>query len=253
MKSKIEENFLEYWNRAKRCEEEGHRLFQNGEYQTASENHIEAAELFKKVSEFIDTNDEDLQKKTLGNYHIELANSYHSLATYHFYRGEKDSALANFQSAIQEQKNALKEYETAKDQKKFKEELILLKIGLYFYSAYENICLAQIEFYKEQYHNAVEFFKIAEIHTNLELDFIAQVKDSERAQRVQARFYYIRGQISRSEALIAMQETNRKEAKEKYLQASQYLEDAAKLYPEWNEYQELSEKCRRMALAIKED
>jgi len=251
MKSKIDKDFLEHWNQAKRYEEEGHRLFQNAEYQMAAENHKNAADLFKKTLEFVDSNNEELQKKTLGNHYIELANSYHSLATYHFYRGEKDFALTNFQAALREQKNALNEYEPLKDNKKFEEELILLKIGLYFYSTYENICLAQIEFFKEKYHKAVEFFKIAEIHTNLELDFISQIKDFERSKRTQARFYYIRGQISRSEALVAMQEANGGEAKEKYLQASQYFEDASKLYPEWKEYKDLSEKSKRMGLAIK--
>lgn len=252
MKSRVNKDFLDNWNQAKEYEEEGHRLFQSAEYETAAENHNKAAELFKKALEFIDANNEELQKKTLGNYHIELANGYQSLATNHFYRGEKDFALSNFQGAIREQKIALKEYEGLKDKEKFEEDLFLLKIGLYFYSAYENICLAQIEFIKEGYRKAVEFFKIAEIHTNLEIDFITQAKDFERAKLAQARFYYIRGQISRCEALIAMQETDRKEAKEKYLQASQYFEDASKLYPEWKEYQELSRKSRRMAFAIKE-
>ena len=252
MSPTMNKEFLKSWNQAKKFEEEGHRLFQDSKYEMAAQNHKEAAEFFKNALEFVDTNNEELQKKTQGNYHIELANFYHSLATHHFYRGEKSVALGNFQGAIQEQKNALKEYEVLKDKQKFEDELILLKIGLYFYSAYENICLAQIEFFKEQYNKAVEFFNIAEIHTNLELDFVTQINDFERSKRTEARFFYIRGQISRCEALIAIQEAKRKEAKENYLQASQYFEGASNLYPEWKEYKELSEKSKRMAFAIKE-
>jgi len=244
--------FKQFWNQAKSSEEEGHRFFQEARYQIAAENHSKAAELFKKALEFVDPKDEELRKRTLGNYQIELANSYQSLATYHFYRGEKDLALTNFQGAIREQKVVIQEYEATKDKKKFANELILLKIGLYFYSAYENICLAQMEFFKEQYRKAIEFFKIAEIHTNLELDFVTQIQDFERSKRTQARCYYIRGQVLRCEALTAMQEGNRTEAKEKYLEASHHFEDASNLHPGWKENKELSEKSKRMALAIKE-
>jgi tetratricopeptide (TPR) repeat protein len=244
--------FKQFWNQAKSSEEEGHRLFHEAKFQMAAENHSKAADLFRKALEFVDPNDEEIQKRTEGNYHIELANSYQSLATYHFYRGEKEIALINFQGAIREQKVVIEEYETTKDKKKFENELVLLKIGLYFYLAYENICLAQIEFFKEQYQKAIEFFKIAEIHTNLELDFLTQIQDFERGKRTQARFHYIRGQVSRCEALTAIQEGKRKEAKGKYLEASQHFEDASKLHLGWKEYKELSEKSKRMALAIKE-
>lgn len=245
--------FKQFWNQAKSTEEEGHRLFQETKYQMAAENHNKAAELFKKALEFADPNDEEIQKKTEGNYHIELANSYQSLATYHFYRGEKEIALTNFQGAIREQKSVIEDYEAMKDKKKFENELTILKIALYFYSAYENICLAQIEFFKEQYQKAIDLFKIAEIHTNLELDFLTQIQDFERSKRTQARSHYIRGQILRCEALTAIQEGKRKEAKEKYLEASYQFEDASKLHLNWKEYRELSEKCKRMALAIKDN
>jgi tetratricopeptide (TPR) repeat protein len=244
--------FKQFWDQAKSSEEEGHKFFQIAKYQMAAENHNKAAELFKKALEFVDPNDGEIRKRAEGNYHIELANAYQSLATYHFYRGEKEIALTNFQGAIQEQKLVIQEYETTKDKKKFENELILLKIGLYFYSAYENICLAQIEFFKEQYQKAIEYFKVADIHTNLELDFVTQTQDFERSKRTQARFYYIRGQVSRCGALMAIQEGKRKEAKEKYLEASRQFEEASKLHPAWNEYKELSEKSKRMARAIKE-
>ena len=244
--------FKQFWNQANSSEEEGHRLFQESKYQLAAENHTKAAELFKKALEFVDPNNEEIKKKTLGNYHIELANSYQSLGTYHFYNGEKGLALTNFQKAIQEQKDVIQEYETMKDKKKYANELLILKVGLHFYSAYENICSAQMEFLRENYRKAIEFFKIAEIHANLELDFVSQLQDLERSKRTQARIYYIQGQVLRCEALTAIQEGNRKAAKEKYLEAARHFEDASKLHPAWKEYKDLSEKSRRMALAIKE-
>ena len=251
-KSEEMQMFEEFWNKAESAEEQGHKLFQDGKYQLAAENHKKAAELFKKALEFVDPNNEEMKKKTSGNYHIELANSYQSLATHHFYKGEKDIALSNFQRAIQEQKDVIQEYETMKEKKNYANELQILKMGLYFFSAYENICLAQMEFFKENYQKAIEFFKVAEIHENLELDFASQLQDLERARRTQARIYYIRGQVLRCEALTAIQEGSRKVAKEKYFEAAHYFEDASKLHPAWKEYKDLSEKSRRMALAIKD-
>ena len=122
---------------------------------------------------------------------------------------------------------------------------------LHFFLTHENLCSAQIAFLAEKYQKSVEYFKTAEIHTNLESEFISEVGDLERLKRAKARSYYIKGQIFRSEALLAMQEADRGRAKEKYFDASQAFEDASQLAPEWEEYKELAKKSKRMAVAIR--
>ncbi|MFX1294176.1 MAG: hypothetical protein ACFFD2_04880 [Promethearchaeota archaeon] len=246
----MSKEFLDNWTQAKNLEEEGHRLFQKGEYQKSAELHKKAADLFKKNIEFIDLNNEKIRKRVLGNYSIELANYYYSLAT--LYTGEKQKALINYQQAIKELKKSLQEYETLKEKKRYHLEINTLKIMLHFFLAHENLCLAQINFLNENYPKAIEFFKTAEIHNNLELEFISEINDFERLKRAKARLYYIKGQIFRSNALLAIQNEHRKEAKENYLNASEFFENASKLYPKWTEYKELAKKTKRMAAAIKD-
>ena len=255
MKWKMSQEFLENWNEAKRLEEQGHKFFQECQYQIAAEKHQAAAERFKKLLGYIDISDEQnhegIRKRVLGNYHIELANYYHSLATFYFYRGDKEAALTNYQHAIEEQKKSIQEYETLKDKEQYMHEINSLKIVLHFYLAYENLCLAQLAFLDEQYAMAIEYFKTAEIHTNLEIEFIAEINDLERLKRARARLFYVKGQISRTEALLAIQNAKREDAKRKYLEASSFFEDASKLYPEWDEYKKLAQKANKMAKAIR--
>jgi len=253
MEQKVSKEFMQYWNQARQNEEEGHRFFQQAKYSMAGDKHKKAASLFKKSIDYIDEKDEEIRKKTLGNHYIELANYYHSIATYFFYKGEKEKSLANYQSAIEEQKKSIEIYETLKNYKNYKNEINTLKVSLHFYLAYENLCSAQIAFLNGGYSKAIEYFKIAEIHNNLELEFLSEIGDTERSKRAKARFYYIKGQIFRLEALIAMQEANKDAARENYLKASFAFEEAFKTYPEWKEYKELVEKTKKMALAIKKN
>jgi len=248
----MDENFLQSWNQAKQNEEQGHRFFREAKYHEAAEYHKKAAILFKEALGIINKEDKEIRERILGNYHIEIANSFHCLATEQFYKGDKTNALGYYQKAIQEQKNAIEDYEKLKKRETYQPELSLLKTTLHFYLTYENICLAQIAFLNENYPEAIEFFKIAEIHSNLEVEFILEAGDLTRSIRSRARNYYLRGQILRSEALAALQKENKQEAKGKYLLASQAFEDAAKLYPKWNEYTELAEKTRKMGAALRE-
>jgi len=248
----MNENFLEFWNRAKQLEEDGHKYFQELNYQEAAKSHNEAASHFLKAFEFLDETEVEIQIKTKGNYHIELANYHHSLATDLFYTGEKELALESFKQAVEEQKKAIKKYEELGDIRLHQPELASLKGVLHFLLTYENICLGQLAFLKEKYFEAVDKFKTAEIHSNLEAEFISELGDLSRLKRAKARSNYIKGQLFRSQALLAIQKKDRKEAKEKYLQASQAFENASKLNPSWGEYNELAEKCRKMSQAIKE-
>ncbi|NVM53655.1 MAG: tetratricopeptide repeat protein [Candidatus Helarchaeota archaeon] len=250
----MNDNFLEHWNQAKRHEEDGHKFFQEAKFHEAAESHKKAASLFRKAIEFLDENDEkerEIRNKTLGNHYIELANYYHSLATDYFYNGDKQRALEKFRQAIQEQKSAIEEYEKLKKVKQFKQELTSLKIALHFLLAHENICLAQIAFLNEKYREASEYFKTAEIHSNLEYEFTSELGDLGRLKRAKGRSYYSKGQILRSKALEAMQEGNIKNAKENYLKASQIFEAAVKLNPKWKEYSDLAKKSKKMGLALK--
>ncbi len=252
MSAKRSVEFLDNWDQAKQLEEQGHKAFEDKEYLRAAESHQEAAELFRKILEYIEVDDEEARRKTLGNYYIELANHYHSLATHFFYRGNKEEALTNFHLAAEEQKKTLEEYEKITDKQQFKYEVDLIKISLYFYLAYENLCKAQIAFLEERYSEAVEYFRIAEIHVNLEVEFVSEIGDLSRLKRAKARSFYYKGQIARSEALLAMQNSDRKKAKENYTSASKLFGEAAHLWPEWEEYEDLAKKSRRMASAIKD-
>ncbi|MHA1129407.1 MAG: hypothetical protein ACTSQI_11110 [Candidatus Helarchaeota archaeon] len=251
MTSKKNAIFLEMWNKAKQLEEEGHSFFQSKEYHQAAVKHQQAANFFKKALKFIDDNNQETQKKTWGNYYIELANSHHSLATSFFYKGDKEQALIHFHLAAEEQKNCLKEYEALAEKVQYKYEINAIKISLYFYSAYENLCKAQISFLKEKYLEAVEYLRIAEIHSNLETEFIAEIGDLNRLKRAKARTFYYKGQISRAKALLAKQNSDRRTAKEEYLKAAKYFEAASKLLPEWKEYSDLVKKAKSMASAIR--
>ncbi len=248
----MNEKFLDNWKQAKRYEEDGHNFYLASNFFNAAESHKHAASFFKKALESLDEKEVETRKTTWGNYHIELVNYYHSLATDYFYKGDKQKALEQFRKAIREQQDIIDEYEKMKENKDISRELHLLKTTLHLLLAYENISLAQLAFFSENYHEAVEFFKTAELHSNLECEFISDVGDLQRLKRARARSHYIKGQIFRSEALEEMKNGNVKEAKEKYLRAANAFDDASKLYPKWEEYRELSEKSRKMGLIIKE-
>ena len=245
----MNENFLNYWNRAKRYEEDGHNFFKATQFLNAAESHKYAAELFEKALELLDEGEAEVRIRTVGNHHIEMANYYQSLATDHFYKGEKQKALKIYRKAIEEQKKVITEY--SKEKKHFTRDLKFLNVTLHFLLAYENICSAQMAFLSENYQEAVEFFKTAEIHSNLESEFLSELGDLERLDRSKARSFYVKGQIFRSEALKAMQNKDVGAAKEKYLAASHAFKNASKLYPDWGEYRELAEKTKKMGLALK--
>ncbi len=252
MTQKRSTEFLEFWNQAKAAEEKGHEFFQQGKYQKAAEQHMRAAELFSRVLRFIQVDDEeDLRSRSLVNYHIELANYQHCLASLNFYSGEKEEALDHFQKATEEQKKSIQEIESLKEGEKNKLEILTLKATLHLFLTYENLTSAQISFLGENYLAALEQFKIAEIHTTLEMEFLMEINDLQRLKRTKARLFYLKGQISRSTALLAMQKTDRRKAKEEYMKASSNFEEATKLYPEWEEYKTLAVKMKKMALVIK--
>ncbi len=248
----MSQKFIELWKQARLLEADGHVLFEKREYEKAAEKHKTAADLYKDSADNVEKKNKELPKKIISNYYIELANHYYSLATLYFYKGEKQDALVNYQHAIEEQKKSIEVYETLKELGDHQQEINTLKVTLHFYLIYENLCLAQIAFLSENYVHAIEYFRIAEIHTNLELEFLMELGDPDRSSRAKARLYYIKGQILRSEALTAMQKENRKAAKEKYLNASLSFEEASKLYPQWEEYKELMNKMKKMGQAIKD-
>jgi len=247
----VNENFLEAWNLAKGYEERGHKLFKQSKFLEAAESHKQAASQFMKAIGLLEAEDLETRNRTLGNHYIELANYFQSLATEFFYRGNKTKAFTHFQQAIEDQKNAVEEYEKLVQDDVKRTELNLLKSKLHLLLAYENICIAQVAFMKEEYLKAAENFGTAEIHSNLEAEFVSELGDLNRLKLVKARSYYIKGQIFRSGALSAIQKGDRKEAKQKYQEAAQSFENAASLLPDWDEYKELSEKARKMASAIK--
>lgn len=247
----MQDEFREIWNHAKQQEERGHRLFLEKRFQEAAESHVNASRLFLDALSFVKKEEGEVRIRTYGNHHIELANHYHSLAADAFYEGEKESALIHFQSAVEEQKKALDAYEKLESNNEEKEVIKHLKATLHLLMTYEHITRAQIAFLGEVYSEAVKIFKLAEIFSNLEGEFVADLGDLVQLNRSRARSAYIRGQIFRSEALLAMQKEERALAKEKYLKAAQSFEEAAVLNPNWKEYKVLAGKSEKMARAIK--
>ncbi|MHA1264988.1 MAG: hypothetical protein ACTSRS_07095 [Candidatus Helarchaeota archaeon] len=247
----MDEEFLKLWNQAKQQEEKGHHFYGKGEYKLSAESHKEAANLFLNALKYLSKSGKEEYIRTMGNYHIEMANYYQSLATELFYRGDKAAALKKFQEAIEEQRSAIEEYEkTGKIEKRLR-ELKALKATLHFLLAYADLTSAQMAFLNENYQDAIEKFKIAEIHSNLEAEFQSEIGNLAQLKRARARGAYLKGQKLRSEALFAMRKWERRVAKEKYLEASMAFDTAAKLYPSWVEYRELSEKMRKMSNVIR--
>ncbi len=247
----MNEKFLEIWNLAKGYEEQGHKLFQQSKFQRAAESHKNAASQFMKAIDLLEEDNLETRSRIMGNHYIELANYFQSIATSFFYKGNKAKALTNYQQAIEDQKNAIGEYDKLVQDVAKRAELTLLKSKLHLLLAYENICVAQIAFLNEEYSKAAENFGTAEIHSNLEAEFVSELGDMSRLKIVRARSYYLKGQVFRSEALFAMQNGDRGAAKQKYLEAAQLFENAANILPDWDEYRDLSMKSRKMAGAIK--
>jgi tetratricopeptide (TPR) repeat protein len=247
----MNEDFLASWNQAKQEEEKGHKFFHTAKFDQAAECHKTASTLFLDAFNLLAPTETETRTRAMGNHHIELANYYHSVAMAFSIGGEKEEALERFKDAIEEQKDALSEFQKLEKNNKLKHELSYLKASLHHLLAYENIIHAQIAFLHEEYVTAVEKFKTAEIHSNLEVEFISALGELARLKLAKARVYYIRGQILRSQALIAIHHGDREAAKASYSKAADAFEDAAKLSPQWIEYGDLAKKSRRMAQAIK--
>ncbi|MBD3228140.1 MAG: hypothetical protein GF329_08120 [Candidatus Lokiarchaeota archaeon] len=244
-KSKDEE-FEKKWSEAVKYEGAGHDYYYIKEYEDAAEMHLKAANLFKDIMDNV--KNVNLKNRAESNYLIEKGNYIYSKASKKLYIEKKfGEAEELFEEAAELMKKSLK-IKISMANKVTENNIINMNIHFLLERASISHAFKLLnELDGNNYDKIIEQFKIASTHDNLEMDFATQTGDFERATRAQARELYCKGQINRLKGRKALEKSEMKEAKERYLKASEFFGKSAKLDKEWKEYKELSKKMLNVA------